>query len=89
MSRKVDECKPLPSTLHAAAAAAMLFMSSAVRSGAILSSTGGRWPPSMASRAATQGLTLVHLSALIERILWNRGCIEGLFRGCLGGVRGY
>ena len=36
-----------------------------------------------------QGLTLVHFSAQRKRYLWDKGCIEGLFRGCLGGVRGY
>jgi hypothetical protein len=36
-----------------------------------------------------QGLTLVHFSAHVKRFLWDRGCSEGLFRGCLGGVRAY
>jgi len=36
-----------------------------------------------------QGLTLVHFSAQRRRLLWDRGCIHGVFRGCLGGVRGY
>ena len=35
-----------------------------------------------------QGLTLVHFSAQRKRFLWVRGCISGLSRGCLGGVRG-
>jgi len=34
-----------------------------------------------------QGLTLVHFSAQRERFLWDRGCLWGLFRGCLAGVR--
>jgi len=37
-----------------------------------------------------QGLTLVHFSAQLKRLLWSRGC-EGLFGGCLGvegGIRG-
>jgi hypothetical protein len=33
-----------------------------------------------------QGLTLVHCSAQRKRFVWNRGCIMGLFRGCLRGV---
>jgi len=37
----------------------------------------------------TQGLTLVHFSAQRKRLLWVRGCIWRLFRGFLGGVRGY
>jgi len=41
------------------------------------------------STPSNQGLTLVHFSAQRERFLWDRGCIEGLSRGCLGGVRGY
>jgi len=40
------------------------------------------------SSFAGQGLTLVHFSAQRKRFLWDRGCIEGLFRGCSGGLRG-
>jgi hypothetical protein len=36
----------------------------------------------MHAAATTQGLTLVHFSAQLKRILWDRGA----FRGCLGGV---
>jgi len=36
-----------------------------------------------------QGLALVQFSVQrIKRFEWDRGCIEGVFRGCLGGVRG-
>jgi len=35
-----------------------------------------------------QGLTLVHFSAQCKRFLWDRGCIWGSLRGCLGGTRG-
>jgi len=34
-----------------------------------------------------QELTLVHLSAQRKRFLVARGCVEGLFRESLGGVR--
>ena len=37
---------------------------------------------------AGQGLTLVHFSAERKRVLWDRKCAEGLFRGCLGVVMG-
>jgi hypothetical protein len=37
--------------------------------------------------AAQQGLTLLHFSAQRERFLWDRGCIHGMLRGCLGGVK--
>jgi len=37
-------------------------------------------------RRRWQGLTFVHFSAQRKRILLDRGYIEGLFRGCLGGV---
>jgi hypothetical protein len=50
------------------------------------------YPPcqrSWAATPATQGLTLVHFSAQRERFLWGRGCMYGLLRGCLGGVRGH
>ena len=36
-----------------------------------------------------QGPTLVHLSAQQKRFLWDRGCIQGLFRGCSGGIKGH
>jgi len=35
---------------------------------------------------ATQGHTLVHFSAQLKRLLWDRGCMQGLFGGCSGGV---
>ena len=35
-----------------------------------------------------QGLTLVLFSAQLKRFLWDRGCIQGVCRGCLGGLRG-
>ena len=36
--------------------------------------------------ASRQGLTLVHFSPQRKRFLWDRGCIEGLFRGYFVGV---
>jgi len=39
-----------------------------------------------ASDTDNQGLTLVLFSAQRKRLLWNWGCIWGLFTGCLGGV---
>ena len=33
-------------------------------------------------RKSRQGLTLVHFSAQLKRIMWDRGA----FRGCVGGV---
>ena len=47
--------------------------------------------PGQARRAAgrRQGLTLVHFSAQLKRFLWDRGCIQALFRGGAGGIRGY
>ena len=39
--------------------------------------------------ASSQGLTLIHFSAQLERFVWNRGCIQGGVRGCSGGIRGY
>jgi len=35
-----------------------------------------------------QGLTLVHFSAQRKPFLWDRGCSQGLFRGCSGVVGG-
>jgi len=39
--------------------------------------------------ASSQGLTLVHFPAQGKRFPWDRGCTQGLCRGCFGGVRGY
>jgi len=36
-----------------------------------------------------QGLTFAHFSAQRKRFVWDRGCIQGLFRGCVGGAREY
>jgi hypothetical protein len=38
---------------------------------------------------ADQGLTLIHSSAQRKRFLWDRGCVEGLFRGIIAGFKGY
>jgi len=35
------------------------------------------------------GADLVHFSAQLNVYLWDMGCISGLLRRCLGGVRGY
>jgi hypothetical protein len=45
--------------------------------------------PVNATAAEVQGLTLVHLSAQRKHFLWARGCIQGLFRGCIAGFNGY
>jgi len=36
-----------------------------------------------------QGLTLVHFSVQRKHFLWDRGCVSGVFRGYLGGLRGF
>jgi len=42
--------------------------------------------------ASGQGLTLVHFKAQLEHYLWDRGCVQRLFRGvfrwCQGIPRG-
>jgi len=43
----------------------------------------------MARGRTRQGLSLVHVSAQRKRLLWVRGCIQGMFRVCLGAVTGY
>jgi len=40
----------------------------------------------VAATGPRQRLTLVHFSAQRERFLWDRGCNEGFFRGCLAGI---
>jgi len=46
-------------------------------------------PMSGTPSASAQGLTLLHFSAQRKRFLWDRGCIQGLFRGYVIGVKGY
>jgi hypothetical protein len=41
-----------------------------------------------ALEAEGQGLTLVHFSAQRKRFLWDRGCVQGVYRGCLRVVAG-
>ena len=36
--------------------------------------------------ATPKGLTLVHLSAQLKSILWDRGAFRGCLGGCFGGV---
>jgi hypothetical protein len=38
--------------------------------------------------ALLAGLTLVHFSAQLERLLWDRGCAWGLCSPCERGIRG-
>jgi len=64
----VDECKALPPMVGRTPAA-------------IAASICIIWAAEPG--AIDQGLTLVHVSALLERILLDRGA----FRGCLGGVQ--
>jgi hypothetical protein len=35
-----------------------------------------------------QGLKVVHFPAQRKRFLWDRGCVQGLYRECIGRVRG-
>jgi len=57
--------------------------------GRCLESGEGVAAPDFPAAAGWQGLTLVHFSAQLTRFLCDRGCVKGLFRGCLGGVGGY
>ena len=41
------------------------------------------------AEAERQGLTFVPFSAQLKHFVWDRGCIKGVFRGCLGSDRGY
>jgi hypothetical protein len=48
----------------------------------------GRHPFSRCGFASSQGLTLVHFSAQLERFFWGRGCAWGLCSPCSGGATG-
>ena len=39
-------------------------------------------PRTDSNESQWQGLTLVHFSAQRKRLLWDRGCAEGVYRGC-------
>jgi len=67
-------CKPLPT--------AASNCDSSVHS-------GGQYSGCPLLAASSQGLTLVHFLSQRKRLLWNRGCIQGVFKGCLAGVMGY
>ena len=53
------------------------------------SSSSDRPSSDRPSITSDQGLTLIHFSAQRKRFLWDKGCLFELFKGCLGGVRGY
>jgi len=69
LRRKVDECKPLGPGWRGRPLLPRLAVAAAASRPAV-------------AAAAGQGLTLVHFSAQLKRILWDRGA----FRRCLGGV---
>ena len=75
----MDECKPLPTApSHSISTLSWL---PTYRQVAPFSRS--------APRAASQGRTLVHFLAQLKRILWDWGSFIVLFKGCLGGARGY
>jgi hypothetical protein len=74
-----------------------LALPTAVSSASDARRTPGHTPPAQSAptsaaqpnAASDQGLTLAHFSAQHKRFLWTKGCLYGLFRGCVGGDRGY
>jgi len=95
LGRKVDECKPLPHVhVDAIQYPNHLLLIFPNNAGVLdLDGVGGRHGGGEGAglHGATneQGLILVHLSAQRKRFLWSRGCIKGLFRGSVRGIRGY
>ena len=98
----MNECKPLPGIIAGTVPIIRLSMRSgsaarlsydAVRSensgGGASTAAGSPTDTPAVDSASAQGLTLVRFSAQCKHVLWDRGCIKGLFMGCLGGVRGY
>jgi len=75
----VNECKPLPSTCAVYSVRkvdAGRELSPAAQVGSRLEGASVR-PlriPAAARAPVSQGLTLVHFSAQLERFLWDRGC---------------
>jgi len=60
------------------------------REHAILSAfTSSRTTSSGAPSSTAQGHTPVHFLVQRKRFVWSRGCIWGLFRECVLGIRGY
>ena len=82
----MSECKPLPSRWPQLTCTCCARMTPCSASSAAAAAAA-----SAASSRGTsaQGLTLVHFSGQHTRFLLDGGCIEGLSRGCLGGVGAY
>ena len=70
------------------AAAAMTSPSPTAAPAPSAPDTAGAAAAVSAVSAANQGLTLLQISTQRKRFLWNRGCIYGLLRGYLRGIRG-
>ena len=77
---KSEECKPLAAT-HPLASTDRLSGSPLC----FVAVGGHREQVRAAHVRCGQGLTLVHFPAQRKRFLWDRGCVQGLFRGCSGG----
>ena len=94
LSSNVNEWKPLPLLLlhHA-----LLFLVELLHVAGLLAAhahvthlhRGGVVALERPGHAVEHGLTLVPNSDQLEQFVWDRGCIKGVFRGCLGGVRVY
>jgi hypothetical protein len=70
----VAECKPLPRDRDARPLRGLHL-------------TQERITHLLEEHARHQGLTLVHFPAQLKHFLWDRGCIEEVFMGCLAGVQ--
>ena len=71
----MDECKPLPSCI------CRVCTMVRVPRAAVL--------PRPSQHRKVPGAYTLPLSAKFQRFLRNRGCVDRLLSGCLGGVKGY
>jgi hypothetical protein len=78
----VNECKPLADGVAAPGGPRLPRVPTEPRGGG----AQNRQATSDKSQAKgrVHGLTLVHFSAQRKRCLWDRGCIEVLYKGCEG-----
>ena len=77
----MDECKPLPSSESRVLTPTPDWLPTPRILPRVRCVSNPR-STNLLSNTIKQGLTLIHFSAQLKRILWN----EGAFRGCSGGV---
>ena len=79
-SRAAEDWCTLSKQSEAAESRAFAAECAAEDAAAVAAAADAEHTACAAAAAARQGPTLVHFSAQLQRFLWDRGCILGLFR---------